>query len=212
MCTFGGSVLRRLRDSQSNEDGFSVHRKSPAACRIRQPERSACAPCMGGLRNQRQSANERTAGGTWSLENESGLMNLLRLSISPLPAPAGWYALPLRLIIGFGFMQHGYAKLKQPCQLADAQESSDSSTRREYQSETCNRAVAKKDFGACDIWHRPVTRGGLAPRLKLAHDPVGDLLITCARIAVAPQGSVSWRAIPHVAPLMRATCLEEAGG
>lgn len=123
MCTFGGSVLRRLRDSQSNEDGFSVHRKSPAACRIRQPERSACAPCMGGLRNQRQSANERTAGGTWSLENESGLMNLLRLSISPLPAPAGWYALPLRLIIGFGFMQHGYAKLKQPCQLADAQES-----------------------------------------------------------------------------------------
>jgi putative oxidoreductase len=38
-------------------------------------------------------------------------MNLLRLSISPLPAPVGWYALPLRLIIGFGFMQHGYAKL-----------------------------------------------------------------------------------------------------
>jgi putative oxidoreductase len=38
-------------------------------------------------------------------------MNLLRLSISPLPAPAGWYALPLRLIIGFGFMQYGYAKL-----------------------------------------------------------------------------------------------------
>ena len=38
-------------------------------------------------------------------------MNLLRLSISPLPVPAGWYALLLRLIIGFGFMQHGYAKL-----------------------------------------------------------------------------------------------------
>jgi putative oxidoreductase len=38
-------------------------------------------------------------------------MNLLRLSISPLPVPAAWYALPLRLIIGFGFMQHGYAKL-----------------------------------------------------------------------------------------------------
>ena len=38
-------------------------------------------------------------------------MNLLRLSISPLPVPAGWYALPLRLIVGFGFMQHGYAKL-----------------------------------------------------------------------------------------------------
>jgi putative oxidoreductase len=38
-------------------------------------------------------------------------MNLLRLSISPLPVPASWYALPLRLIIGFGFLQHGYAKL-----------------------------------------------------------------------------------------------------
>lgn len=42
-------------------------------------------------------------------------MNLLarfsRLSISPLPAPAAWYAIPLRLIVGFGFMQHGYAKL-----------------------------------------------------------------------------------------------------
>jgi putative oxidoreductase len=38
-------------------------------------------------------------------------MNLLRLSISPLPIPGGWYAVPLRLIIGFGFMQHGYAKL-----------------------------------------------------------------------------------------------------
>ena len=38
-------------------------------------------------------------------------MNLLRLSISPLPVPASWYALPLRLIIGFGFLQHRYAKL-----------------------------------------------------------------------------------------------------
>ena len=38
-------------------------------------------------------------------------MNLLRLSISPLPVPASWYALPLRLIIGFGFLQHGYSKL-----------------------------------------------------------------------------------------------------
>src|SRR4029077_4861935 len=38
------------------------------------------------------------------------LMNLLRLSISPL-VPASWYALALRLIIGFGFLQDGYAKL-----------------------------------------------------------------------------------------------------
>ncbi len=42
-------------------------------------------------------------------------MNLLNrakgLAISPLPVPAVWYALPLRLVIGFGFMEHGYAKL-----------------------------------------------------------------------------------------------------
>jgi putative oxidoreductase len=34
----------------------------------------------------------------------------LRLAISPVPVPAAWYALPLRLIVGFGFIQHGYAK------------------------------------------------------------------------------------------------------
>jgi len=34
-----------------------------------------------------------------------------QLAISPLPVPATWYALPLRLIVGFGFFQHGYAKL-----------------------------------------------------------------------------------------------------
>jgi putative oxidoreductase len=40
-------------------------------------------------------------------------MNVLRLSISPLPVPVGWYALPLRLIIGIGFMQHGFAKFER---------------------------------------------------------------------------------------------------
>jgi putative oxidoreductase len=34
-----------------------------------------------------------------------------KLAISPLPVPTGWYAIPLRLIVGFGFMQHGCAKL-----------------------------------------------------------------------------------------------------
>ncbi len=42
-------------------------------------------------------------------------MNLVfrasKLAISPLPVPPAWYAIPLRLIVGFGFMQHGYAKL-----------------------------------------------------------------------------------------------------
>jgi hypothetical protein len=30
-----------------------------------------------------------------------------------LTTPVGWslYAIPLRLVVGFGFMQHGYAKL-----------------------------------------------------------------------------------------------------
>jgi putative oxidoreductase len=34
-----------------------------------------------------------------------------RLAISPLPLPADWYALPLRLIVGYGFFAHGCAKL-----------------------------------------------------------------------------------------------------
>jgi putative oxidoreductase len=40
-------------------------------------------------------------------------MNLLRLLTSPVPVPAPWYAIPLRLIVGFGFIQHGYAKLER---------------------------------------------------------------------------------------------------
>jgi putative oxidoreductase len=39
------------------------------------------------------------------------LNRVSKLAISPLPAPAAWYAIPLRLMVGFGFMQHGYAKL-----------------------------------------------------------------------------------------------------
>ena len=36
---------------------------------------------------------------------------LSQLGVSPLPVPANWYAVPLRLIVGFGFLEHGYAKL-----------------------------------------------------------------------------------------------------
>ena len=36
-----------------------------------------------------------------------------RFAISPLPVPADWFALPLRLILGFGFIEHGYAKLSR---------------------------------------------------------------------------------------------------
>ena len=31
--------------------------------------------------------------------------------VSPLPVPQGWYAVPLRIIVGYGFVEHGYAKL-----------------------------------------------------------------------------------------------------
>jgi len=34
-----------------------------------------------------------------------------RLGIAPIPLPTSWYAIPLRLIVGFGFIEHGYAKL-----------------------------------------------------------------------------------------------------
>src|SRR5215831_16941902 len=51
------------------------------------------------------------SNGSVLTEWECSLMNLLRLSTSPLPVPASWYAIPLRLIVGFGFIQHGYAKL-----------------------------------------------------------------------------------------------------
>jgi len=34
-----------------------------------------------------------------------------KLAVSPLPVPAGWHAIPLRLIVGYGFFSHGWAKL-----------------------------------------------------------------------------------------------------
>lgn len=33
--------------------------------------------------------------------------------LAPLPVPAGWHALALRLIVGLGFVQHGWAKLSR---------------------------------------------------------------------------------------------------
>ena len=36
---------------------------------------------------------------------------LSRLGVSSLPVPANWYAVSLRLIVGLGFLEHGYAKL-----------------------------------------------------------------------------------------------------
>jgi putative oxidoreductase len=38
------------------------------------------------------------------------LIRTSKFVIAPLPVPAALYAIPLRLVVGFGFMQHGYAK------------------------------------------------------------------------------------------------------
>ena len=38
---------------------------------------------------------------------------LHRFGMAPIAVPADWYALPLRLIVGFGFVEHGYAKLSR---------------------------------------------------------------------------------------------------
>jgi putative oxidoreductase len=46
------------------------------------------------------------------MESTSAFLRL-RLATSPLPVPAGWYAVPLRLIVGLGFVEHGYAKLSR---------------------------------------------------------------------------------------------------
>jgi putative oxidoreductase len=34
-----------------------------------------------------------------------------RFAFAPLPGPRDWFAVPLRLIVGYGFLEHGYAKL-----------------------------------------------------------------------------------------------------
>ena len=40
------------------------------------------------------------------------MMSIIKKSaVSPLPVPAQWYAIPLRLIVGYGFFAHGWAKL-----------------------------------------------------------------------------------------------------
>jgi putative oxidoreductase len=34
-----------------------------------------------------------------------------RFAFAPLPVPRDWFAIPLRLIVGYGFIEHGCAKL-----------------------------------------------------------------------------------------------------
>jgi len=72
-------------------------RREPAAEDARGAYRALAAPPS-------QKANT-------GLSQMNPLYRASRLAISPLPVSTAWYALPLRLIIGFGFMQRGYAKL-----------------------------------------------------------------------------------------------------
>lgn len=39
------------------------------------------------------------------------LSTFRRFAFAPLPAPPGFFALPLRLVVGYGLLEHGYAKL-----------------------------------------------------------------------------------------------------
>jgi putative oxidoreductase len=36
---------------------------------------------------------------------------ILQLGVAPIGLPANWYAIPLRLIAGYGFLEHGLAKV-----------------------------------------------------------------------------------------------------
>jgi len=62
-------------------------------------------PATGQRRNQIRAQGELLGMAHISL--------LRRLAVGPFPVPASWYALPLRLIVGFGFVEHGYAKLSR---------------------------------------------------------------------------------------------------
>jgi putative oxidoreductase len=63
---------------------------------------------------------ERTMTNQSSHHNQPNIMEsasaFFRLTISPHPVAAGWYAVPLRLIVGLGFIEHGYAKLSRGAQ------------------------------------------------------------------------------------------------
>jgi len=43
----------------------------------------------------------------------SQVFSFRRWITAPIPLPTSWYALPLRLIVGLGFVEHGYAKLSR---------------------------------------------------------------------------------------------------
>jgi len=85
------------------------------ALRSRQSEATAGWPVPAA--NRQAPTKRKTMRNGSSHHNELGVMTitsvLRRISISPLPVPGDCYALPLRLIVGLGFFEHGYAKLSR---------------------------------------------------------------------------------------------------
>jgi putative oxidoreductase len=61
--------------------------------------------------SSRNSINRQLLYGARTPHFMKALSGLGRLAVSPLPLSRDWYALPLRLMVGFGFIEHGYAKL-----------------------------------------------------------------------------------------------------
>ena len=77
----------------------------------RQHEATPCS--LRGSDNA--SSQNRTMGNLNGCDDELHVMDIIRIlrkiCVSPLPMPASWYAVPLRLMVGLGFIEHGYAKL-----------------------------------------------------------------------------------------------------
>jgi putative oxidoreductase len=67
----------------------------------------------GGCRGQPSESKQSSHHSESSIMESTFPFLRLRLATSPLPVPAGWYAVPLRLIVGLGFVEHGYAKLSR---------------------------------------------------------------------------------------------------
>jgi putative oxidoreductase len=68
----------------------------------------------GNDQKRRRFLNMNQLTQSWEREGSSGLASLSsRLASLAKPSIAVWAAIPLRLIVGYGFMEHGFAKLSR---------------------------------------------------------------------------------------------------
>ena len=99
----------RGRTKREREYGLDGRRRRADVDAV--SRRAPGRPFRGNVRRGRRTAN----GNRRRLPVETGRMTLdstfRRLAFAPLPAPPGFFAIPLRLIVGYGFLAHGYAKL-----------------------------------------------------------------------------------------------------